>query len=93
MLQVKKFPLGNRRFFVVKVLTLAKRSPNNRSTLRVSKCTYVSRRLKRFIGGPDLYSGRPAGKRLLAMLRKFSTGGMLELSIVVAIAGPIWSVP
>jgi len=86
MLQVKKVPLGNRRFRIIKPLTLAKRPPNRRSTLCVSTvcvglkshpdpiCTQVLRR-----------------RRLLAMRRKFASGDA-RTSIIVALAGPFRSV-
>ena len=87
MLQVKKFPLGNWRFSIVKPMTLARRPPNNRSTLCVSNSACIG--LKRH--SDPICAQVLCRKRLLVMLRKFVSGDA-RTSIIVAIAGPLRSV-
>jgi hypothetical protein len=87
VLQVKKLPLGNRRFRIIKPLTLAKRPTNNRSTLCVSNSPCIG--LKR--NSDPTCAQILRWRRLLAMLRKFASGDA-RTSIIVALAGPFRSV-
>jgi hypothetical protein len=87
VLQVKKLPLGNRRFRIIKPLTLAKWPPNNRSTLCVSNSSCIG--LKR--NSNPICAQVLRSRRLLAMRRKFASSDA-RTCIIVALAGPFRSV-